>query len=177
MYNWMDIVFIFLVFITLILGVAKGFIKQIIGILAVIIGVILAVELYPFISPFFFNLTSHRVISNFLAFFVVFLVVLCLGGVVSGALSKMIKGPAKLIDRVLGGGLGILKGILICVVIVFGLLVFPVNRKWLRDSQLAPYCLRISRAIIYVVPRELKEKFREKYQEILGKVEKSAEKA
>jgi uncharacterized membrane protein required for colicin V production len=101
---------------------------------------------------------------------------LILGGIVSGALSKMIKGPAKLIDRVLGGALGVLKGILICVVIVFGLLVFPVNNKWLNDSQLAPFCLRISKAIIYVIPRELKEKFREKYQEILGKVETNAEK-
>lgn len=176
MYNWLDIIFIFLVFITLILGVAKGFMKQIIGILAVIVGVILAVELYPYVSPFFFNLTSHRVISNFLGFFVIFLIVLVLGGIVSGALSKMIKGPAKLIDRVLGGGLGVLKGILICVVIVFGLLVFPVNRKWLSDSQLAPFCLRVSKAIIYIIPRELKEKFREKYQEILGKVETNAEK-
>lgn len=176
MYNWLDIIFIFLIFITLILGVAKGFVKQIIGILAVIAGVILAVEIYSYISPFFFNLTSHRVISNFLGFFVVFLVVLCLGGVISGALSKMIKGSAKLVDRILGGGLGVLKGILICVVIVFGLIVFPVNRRWLRDSQLVPQFLKISKAIVYVVPRELKEKFREKYQEILGKVEKDAEK-
>jgi len=176
MYNWLDIVLIIILCITFILGLIRGFVKQIIGILAVVVGLALAIIYYPYVSQIFFSLISHRILSNFLGFLFIFLAVLGLGGLFSHLLSKLIKGPFKFFDRVLGGVLGTLKGVLICVIIVFALLVFPINKNWLRKSQLTPYCLKVSQAIIHLIPQELKEEFWEKYKEILGKVEKNGEK-
>jgi len=176
MYYWLDIFFIIIILITFIMGLVKGFLRQIIGIFAVVTGLYLAVEYYHYVSNIIFEIIPHRGASNFLGFLLIFLVVLCLGWLIALSVAKVIKGPIKFFDRVFGGGLGILKGILICVVIVLALLIFPINKKWLSESQLSPYCLRISKALVYLFPEGLKEKFREKYLEIMGKAEKNEEK-
>ena len=174
--NWLDVILIGILVVTSILGIVKGLVKQVFGLLAVIIGLILALSFYSQVSWLYLRLVSHEVLAHFLGFLTIFLVVLCLGWVSSYVLSKFIKGPLKLLNSVLGGGLGLLKGILICGVVVFALLVFPISKKALKESLISPVCLHMTRAIISLIPRELKEKFKEAYQEITKRVEKDGKK-
>ena len=171
MYYWLDIFFIIIILITVIMGMVKGFMRQIIGILAVVAGLFLAIEYYHYISDVIYEIIPHTIASNFLGFLFIFLLALTLGWLIGLSVSKVIKGPIKFFDRILGGGLGLLKGILICVVIVLALLIFPINKRWLRESQLSPHWLQISKTFVYLFPEGLKEKFRVKYKEILGKAE------
>lgn len=174
--NWLDIILIAILIVTSILGIIKGLVKQVFGLLAVILGLILALGFYSQVSWLYRRLVSNEVLSHFLGFITIFLAVLCIGWLSSRTLSKLIKGPLKLLNKVLGGGLGLLKGILVCGVVVFALLVFPISKKALKESQLSPVCLQMTRAIIGLIPRELKEEFREAYQEIIRRVEKDAKK-
>lgn len=174
--NWLDVILILILIVTSFLGIIKGLVKQLFGLLAVIIGLILALGFYSQVSWLYRRLISNEVLSHFLGFITIFLAVLCIGWLSSRTLSKLIKGPLKLLNKVLGGGLGLLKGILVCGVVVFALLVFPISKKALKESQLSPVCLQMTRAIIGLIPRELKEEFREAYQEIIRRVEKDAKK-
>lgn len=174
--NWIDVILISVLALTSILGVIKGLVKQVFGLLAGIIGLILALGFYSQVSWIYLRFVSNEVLANFLGFLTIFLVVLCLGWVSSYCLSKFIKGPLKLLNNILGGGLGFLKGILICGVIVFALLVFPISKKALKESVLSPVCLQMTRAMISLIPQELKEKFKEAYQEITRRVEKDGKK-
>jgi len=174
--NWLDVILIVILIVTSFLGIIKGLVKQLFGLLAVIIGLILALGFYSQVSWLYRRLVSNEVLSHFLGFITIFLAVLCIGWLSSRTLSKLIKGPLKLLNKVLGGGLGLLKGILVCGVVVFALLVFPISKKALKESQLSPVCLQMTRAIIGLIPRELKEEFREAYQEIIKRVEKDAKK-
>lgn len=174
--NWLDVILIVILIVTSFLGIIKGLVKQLFGLLAVIIGLILALGFYSQVSWLYRRLISNEVLSHFLGFITIFLAVLCIGWLSSRTLSKLIKGPLKLLNKVLGGGLGLLKGILVCSVVVFALLVFPISKKALKESQLSPVCLQMTRAIIGLIPRELKEEFREAYQEIIRRVEKDAKK-
>lgn len=174
--NWLDVILIVILIVTSFLGIIKGLVKQLFGLLAVIIGLILALGFYSQVSWLYRRLISNEVLSHFLGFITIFLAVLCIGWLSSRTLSKLIKGPLKLLNKVLGGGLGLLKGILVCGVVVFALLVFPISKKALKESQLSPVCLQMTRAIIGLIPRELKEEFREAYQEIIRRVEKDAKK-
>ena len=174
--NWLDVILIAILIVTSFLGIIKGLVKQLFGLLAVIIGLILALGFYSQVSWLYRRLISNEVLSHFLGFITIFLAVLCIGWLSSRTLSKLIKGPLKLLNKVLGGGLGLLKGILVCGVVVFALLVFPISKKALKESQLSPVCLQMTRAIIGLIPRELKEEFRESYQEIIRRVEKDAKK-
>jgi len=173
MYYWLDIFFIIIILITIIMGMVKGFMRQIIGILAVIAGLYLAVEYYRYVADVIFEIIPHQIAANFLGFLLIFVLVLVLGWLIGLSVARVIKGPIKLFDRFLGGGLGLLKGILICVVVVLALLIFPINKNWLSESQFAPSCLKISQTFVYLFPEGLKEKFRVKYREILGKEEKN----
>jgi membrane protein required for colicin V production len=132
----------------------KGLVKQVFGFLAVIVGLILALGFYSQVSWIYLRFITNEVLAHFLGFLTIFLVVLCCGWVSSYFLSKFIKGPLKLLNNILGGGLGLLKGILICGVVVFALLVFPISKKALKESALSPVCLQITRGIIGLIPTQ-----------------------
>ena len=166
-FNWVDLVLLAILAITVLLGLIKGFVRQIFGIAAVIIGLILAVNYYTFASDFFAQWINNRMVTHFIGFIVIFIIILALGGVLAFMFSKVMKGPLKWINHVLGGGLGLLKGILICGVVVFAMLVFPFNTEALKGSFLAPVCLRITKTVFYLIPEELKIQFNEAYQDIV----------
>jgi membrane protein required for colicin V production len=166
-FNWVDLILLVILGLTVLFGVMKGFVRQIIGILSVIVGLILAVNYYPFVSDFFSQWISSSTLSNFVAFITVFIAVLCMGGILSFLFSKVIRGPLKFVNNALGGGLGLLKGLLICGVIVFAMLVFPFKEDALKQSFLAPYCVRVTKAVIYLIPDDLKVKFNEAYDDIV----------
>jgi membrane protein required for colicin V production len=167
--NWLDIVLIIIIAITFILGLSKGLIRQAIGIVAVIIGLILALNYYALAAEFFLSVVRREALAQFLGFLVIFVLVLCLGWLVSSLLSELMKGPFKFVNHALGGGLGLIKGILICGILLFAMLVFPVSTKALRESELAPYCLRLTKAVFALIPEDLKDRFSEAYQDIVGK--------
>lgn len=169
--NWLDVIFLVILLVTFILGIIKGLIRQIIGILAVIIGLILAVYNYSYVATFYARFVSNRTLSHLLGFFTIFIAVLCIGWLVAFLLSKMIKGPLKFLNHIFGGALGLLKGILICGVVVLALLVFPVKKEALKESQTAPYCLKVAEALYYLIPQSLKQEFKNAYHDILGKGE------
>lgn len=166
-FNWVDLLLLAVLGLTVLFGILKGFVRQIIGICAVIAGLILAVNTYQVVSSFFSQWINSSTLSHFIAFITVFIATLCLGGILSFLFSKVIKGPLKFINNALGGGLGLLKGMLICGVIVFAMLVFPFKEDALKQSFLAPYCLRITKAVIYLIPNDLKVKFNEAYEDII----------
>ena len=169
MFNWLDIVLLVILAITLILGCIKGLVRQLVGILAVIIGMIVALTFYHSVGTFYRPLVSNDSIAHFLGFLSVFFIFLLLGWLVSRMFSKAMKGPFKFLNHVLGGFFGLLKGTLICGIIVFALLVFAVNTKALEGSMIAPPCLKMTMAVVDLVPQDLKDKFRDAYQGLIGR--------
>ncbi len=174
--NWIDIIFILILILTSILGIIKGLMRQFIGLLSVIIGLLLAVNFYPFVADLYIQLISHEVLSQFLGFMTIFLGILVIGWLISLSVPKLLKGFLKSADHIFGGGLGFLKGIFICGILVFALLLFPVNKKALKESQIAPFCLNITRTIISLIPEEVRVQFKAAYEEIMGKVNENGKK-
>ncbi|HZX09612.1 MAG TPA: CvpA family protein [Acidobacteriota bacterium] len=174
-FNWLDVILLIILIITVILGLIKGLVRQLIGILAVIVGVILAMAYYPYVSKAVKPLFSNEALAQFLGFLIIFVVTLILGWIIGRLFSKAMKGSLKFLNHLFGGGLGLIKGILICGIIVFALLVFPVENKALEESELAPYCLKVTQAAVDLIPLELKEKFNKAYNEIIKKGKKDAE--
>jgi len=168
MNNWLDIVIIATIAISFVLGLIKGFLRMIIGIAASIAGLIIAAIYYRPFSQVFRRMFASEVWAQLVAFAVIFIAVLIVGALISFVLSKVVKGPLRFIDRVLGGALGLVEGVLICGVLVIAQLVFPVDKEALMRSSLAPYCYWVTKGMVQVIPRELKEKFRTTYEEIVG---------
>ena len=173
-FNWLDIILFIIIVVCLVMGIIKGLVRQVIGLAAVLFGLVIALVYYPFVSALYARWIESQVLSQFLGFITLFVAVLCLGFLISWLISKMIKGPLKFINHVLGGGLGFIKGVLISGILVFALLIFPVSIQALKNSYLAPYCLGMTKLVAKVIPQELKDTFKETYDEIMGGRPKNA---
>ena len=166
--NWMDILFLVIIAIGLILGLIRGLMRMLIGVASVVAGFVIAALYYRPVSALFSRMLNAEIWRHLVAFVLIFVVVLIIGGVVSFLLSKIIKGPLRFADRILGGLLGVVSGILVCGVLVIAQLAFPVDKQALRRSAIAPYCYWLTKGMIQVIPRELKEKFKATYEEIVS---------
>jgi membrane protein required for colicin V production len=164
--NWLDIVFIVVLVATLVIGIVKGLVRQVIGLAAVIVGLVLASLYYAGIAEIFQKFVHDQLVSNFLGFLVLFFCVLAVGALLSHFISKAMKGPLAFVNRFFGGLFGLLKAILICGIIAFALTAFNIARPALETSRLAPICLGVTRAAVNLIPQELRTKFNQSYQEI-----------
>lgn len=168
-FNWLDIILVVILAAALVLGIIKGLVRQLIGILAVVIGFVLGLAYYPYTASIFHLVSLKDSIANFLGFLLIFLAIIFLGWLVSRLFAKVMRGSVKVVNHFLGGILGLLKGALICGVLVFALLVFPMNIEALKGSFIAPYCAKVTKSIVGLIPQELKQKFVESYNEFIRK--------
>lgn len=162
--NTLDIILLIVLLVTLLLGLIKGLVRQVVGLVAVIAGLVLAARYYPGAGAFVHKVVSNPIVADFIGFLVLFAAVIAAGWLVGLLISKIMKGPLNFLDHALGGVFGLFKGILICGVIVFALLAFEVRRDALAGSKLAPLCFHATRAVVRLIPGDLKAKFKSAYQ-------------
>ena len=168
-FNWFDIVLLVIIGIAVIIGVIKGLIRQIVGITAVFAGLFLAMSFYAPLSSVLMNFIKNKMVADLLGFLGIFFGILILGGLVSWALHKLMKGPLKFVNHTLGAALGLIEGILICGVLVLSQMIFPIDRGALENSKLAPSCARMARTAYTLIPKDLKEQFNLTYRDIVEK--------
>ncbi len=164
--NWLDFVFLAIILVTTILGIVKGLIRQVIGLVAVVIGLILAALYYHALGAVFQTFMHNELLANFLGFVVIFVCVLIVGAILGRLLTKAMVGPLALINRAFGGVFGLVKAVLICGILVFAMTAFQIGRPSLEESRLAPFCFSITRAVVNMIPQDLRAKFNSSYKEI-----------
>jgi membrane protein required for colicin V production len=71
----------------------------------------------------------------------------------------MKKASLSTIDRILGGVLGLVRGMLVIAIVLTAVAAFEPNAEWLARSELAPYFLVGGRAAIWLAPTELRQRF------------------
>jgi membrane protein required for colicin V production len=164
--NWLDIILLVVMILTAIVGIFKGLVKQVIGLVAVIAGLVLAVLYYKGAAGIFDTLIKNVLLSNFLGFLFIFVLVLIAGAILGHLITKVMKGPLAFANRLFGGVFGAVKGVLICGILVFALVTFQVAKPALKTSVLAPACVGVTRAAINMIPQDLRAKFNSSYKEI-----------
>lgn len=170
MIGWVDIVLAVVLIGTLVAGLIRGLVKEVVGLAAALLGFIIASRTYLHVAGFLQKYLHEPVAAKFLGFILVFLAVLVIGSLAAALLSKLMLGPLKFINHVLGGVFGLLEGVLICGVFIFALLVFPINKEALSNSRLAPYCYELTKVLVNLIPQDLKDQFKEAYRNIKGEV-------
>jgi membrane protein required for colicin V production len=157
--NILDIVLIIILALSILLGIIKGFIRELFSLAFFIIGVVLSFLFYNEVGGIYMPGFKNRDISNFAGFITIFVLVLIVGAVVTYFVKKIFTiGPLKAIDMILGGLFGLLRGILIASIIVFAIIVFPVNDNLIIKSQLSPYVIKSIEVFVHFLPAEYKEK-------------------
>lgn len=159
--NLLDVIFLILIFLSILLGTFKGFIRELFSLAFFIIAVVLSFLFYDEIGSIFNNHFENRDVSNFMGFILIFVVVLIVGTLVTYFIKKTILiEPLKSIDRILGGVFGLFRGILISAVLVFGLVLFPVKEDVVKRSKLSPYVLKAIEVFYNFLPEKIKKKLK-----------------
>ena len=155
--NLLDILLIIVLFLSIFFGILKGFIRELFSLAFFIIGVVFL--FYYEVGELFMPYLKNREVSNFAGFITIFVVVSIIGSLVTFLIKKLFSfEPMKSIDRILGGVFGLLRGILIASIIVFALIVFPVNDNLVTKSRLSPYILTTIEVCIHFLPAKYQEK-------------------
>jgi membrane protein required for colicin V production len=164
--NWLDWVLLAVIVVTAVVGIVKGFVRQAIGLVAVVTGLVLAVVYYEQTAGVFETFVKNRLLSNFLGFLLIFFIVLIAGAILGHLITKAMKGPLAFANRLFGAVFGLIKAVLICGILVFALVSFEVAKPALETSVLAPACLAVTRAVINLVPQDLRTRFNDSYKRI-----------
>jgi membrane protein required for colicin V production len=168
--NWLDVVLGAVLAWSAFMGFRKGLTRETIRLISVVMGMLLAIWFYGTAASFLLPYISSRPAANLAGFLAVFCGVLLLGLIASAAARKFLKAAGlSLFDKILGGGFGLLRGGLIGVVLVMGLMAFSTGDKppsAVVGSRLAPYLMDAARAVVAVAPFELKEGFRKTYRQV-----------
>jgi membrane protein required for colicin V production len=168
--NWLDVALGAVLAWSVFAGFRKGLTRVVIGLISVVIGMLLAIWFYGTAATFLLPYISSRPAASLAGFLLVFCGVILLGSIVSWIARKFLKATGlSLFDKLLGGGFGLLRGGLIGVVLVMGLMAFSAGDKppsAVVGSRLAPYLMDGARAVVAVAPYDLKQGFRKTYGQV-----------
>jgi membrane protein required for colicin V production len=167
--NWIDILLVLVIGFSIIAGFAAGFARVGVGFIATILALFLGFWCYGIPAAYVLDYVSSRAIANLIGFFVIFIGIVLIGAVIGQLLAKLFKWIGlSWLDRLLGGGIGFLRGVLIAVALVTILLAFapsPPPRS-LLDSKLMPYVIDTSNLLAVLTPREVKNAFRDTMEKV-----------
>lgn len=124
---WVDVVIIVIVVGLIIHGIATGLVRGAFDIAGIIFGYILAVS---------YSATVR--LPQIFAFLIIFVVVLIAFSITGRVVSKIIHiTPLGYVDRILGGVLGFVKGVIICFVLLLAVMLIRKDSRILSESQIA----------------------------------------
>lgn len=153
------IILAFLVF-SVTAAAIEGFFREAFGLAGLVLGYLLAAWRYQRLAEWFAPHLKSPWLGEIAAFLIIFFAVLLAAGV-AGRMARWMMKEAGLsvLDRILGGLLGLLRGSLVVAIVLVAMAAFAPAAKWLAGSQLAPYFLVAGRAAIWVAPSELRHRF------------------
>jgi membrane protein required for colicin V production len=144
---WIDIVFIIILLILGFHGLLIGLIRSICDIIGILMAYILAVSFSPLLE-----------IPRVLSFFLIFIIVVIAVHLIGRILSKAIKAtPLNMLDRLLGGLLGFVKGLIICFVVLLIMLLLKRPNNTVERSTVAPWILKGGLTASQVLPGKWSE--------------------
>lgn len=135
---WPDIIFIAVLAISVIVSLVRGFVKELISVASWILAAFIALKFSKQLGAIF-TFTEIESVRLFIAFTVIFVVVVFLGAVVNVLVGKLVRlTPFSLVDRILGGVFGLMRGyvIVILAVLFMGLTALPQQSWWQNSSSI-----------------------------------------
>ena len=163
--NLLDYIIIIIIAYLLIKGVLRGFVREISSLAGIILGIWLGNLFQPQVTEFLRPYLPSVQYLPLISFAVLFALILGLCNILGWAISLLCK---KIflggIDRLLGAGLAILKGVIITYLIIVILTFFiPSKTPLISSSRLAPWVIRSYQFITgFISPghyQNLKERF------------------
>ena len=132
--------------ISLIFSLMKGFVREIFSLLAYVGGYFTAVKYQATLAKILMASIPSKPIAKLAAFAAIYIVT----AIIISLMGKIAKGmlwsgtDLSMFDRLLGGIVGVARGVAIMLAVTFPLQFFPeVSKKLTEDSYTAPYLAKV----------------------------------
>lgn len=141
--TWVDIVLAIILGGLLIHGIVFGLIRGLFDIAGIILGYLLAV-----------HYSSTLEIPHVLAFILIFIITAVVVSLLGRVVSKLVHvTPLGILDRLLGGALGLLKALFVCFVFLLIVLQLQKSNAVISRSEIAPWILKGGVTASKILPR------------------------
>lgn len=138
--NLLDISILLVVALSCIFGLWRGFVREVLSLLAWIAAIVVARLYSPHLAPLFSSITDNDTARYVLAFAVLCFITLLLGALINHFMTRLISlAGLQVTDRLLGALFGVARGVLIVAVAVYFAAEFYADRIWWIESQTLPY--------------------------------------
>lgn len=151
---WADWFLLAALIVSILIGVLRGFTREVLGLLSWILAIIAALLLAPqtvgWLEPHIAT-PSIRIAASYA---LVFFGVLVLGAIVTSIVSMLVrKSPLSGVDRMVGGGFGLLRGVVIALGVVWLVGMTPARQDpWWGQSALIPRLEGVARTFDRLLP-------------------------
>jgi len=155
--TWADGAAFLIVAVSGLLALARGFVREILGLAAWVGAGITAVALYPFVEPMILGLVHEQKLALPVAIGVVFIVVLVVLSIIAAWIASLVHGSMLAgLDRTLGLAFGLARGgVIVCLVFIF-LSMFLQPPEWptaVTHAKFLPYPKSSSAWLIDLLPK------------------------
>ena len=159
--TWIDFAIIGIVFVSCVISVIRGFVREAISLASWVVSFLIAWNLHGAFATFFDNTIEHQNLRLIVAFFVLFVMSLIVFTIISFFASKLVERTGLTgADRVIGVIFGFFRGILIVtgLVALAGLTQLPRSELW-RDSLLLVNVQAVAIWLTGLLPPDIAKNF------------------
>ncbi len=155
--GWVDIALLLLLAASVLLGLWRGLVFELLS----IAGWIVAYFACPFLAPWIAAwLPTERIGPSLLhiaSLVLAFILIVIVWGLAAKLLRALIHAsPLSVFDRLLGGGFGVLRGLLVCLLVVVVVSMTPaVTSPTWQASVMAPRLQQLLQQMRPVLPEDL----------------------
>ncbi len=156
--NILDLLLLGLLGFFLLRGIIRGFIKEIMGLIGLVGALVVGAVFYKQVGMWLARISGIKAgWWDAVGFVLLLVVVLVVAGYLAGGISRLIlEGPMSGLNRLAGGIVGLLKGLVVCYLLVNVLLLtMPMGAPTgLRSSVITPYILKAGGRLMSVLPAQ-----------------------
>jgi len=142
MMNGADYLILGVLFVSMLLGFIRGFVREAVGVIAWLGGLWLAWRYAHLLEPLLAGRVGDPPVSTWAARTLIVLAVLIVGWIIAGLLGYMLRhsGLSIMVDRLLGLVTGFVRGaVVVAVFVLLGQFVQLTQTHWWKGSRLMPY--------------------------------------
>jgi membrane protein required for colicin V production len=167
--NWLDVILLLIIGASVIGSFRKGLSRQVIHLAAVVAGIVLGAWFYGRVAEVLEPHVSSPTAAKLGGFLIVFCGVVFVGALVSWTVGRFLRVTGlSVVDHLLGAVFGLLRGVLVAVALIMGVMAFSKDGtppRAIDESRVAPYVSQAARVFAAMAPRELKDGFHKSYDQ------------
>jgi membrane protein required for colicin V production len=170
--NWLDLLLIVILALSIATSFAKGLTREIVGLVASVAALLCGIWLYRMAGAAVRPYVGSREVANLIGFILIVVAVIVLGLMVSWLIGKMWKAIGlSWLDRLLGAGFGVARGVVVSIALITAIVAFAPGTdstppKAVVDSRIAPYIIDAAHVVTMAAPKELRDGFARRYNQV-----------